>query len=164
MTSYEIVFFGELQPGFNEGQVCANLCQLFKADEARIKPLFSGRRTVLKKGLDLATAEKYRAALERAGAWVELVNPDVAPAVEAVPEKSTAPMAARDNYMAAFSHIDAPDLAIAPVGSRMQEELQVLAPAVDISQLSLAPVGSDMDELKAEKTVLVPDTSHLTLQ
>jgi len=162
MSDYEIVFSGELQPGFNREQVCANLCQLFKTDEARIKPLFSGRRTVLKKGLDLATAEKYRAALERTGAWVELVNPDAAPVTEVIPAKSLAP---RDNYMAAFSHINAPDLDIAPLGSRLLDKQNtVAAPEVDLSQLSLAPLGSNMGELKNEKTVIVPDTAHLALQ
>jgi len=169
MTGYEIAFSGELQQGFDGEQVRVNLCKLFQTDVARIEALFSGRRTVIKKGLSQELAEKYRVALARAGALVEIINPDEQ-AGEPTLRQSSAPgsgesIAARDNYMAAFSHIDAPDFSIAPLGSPMQDEAEnPLPPAVDLSQFSLAPPGSDMGQLKNTKAAIVPDTSHLALQ
>jgi len=164
MNGYEIAFSGELVAGFDGQQVRANLCQLFKTDAARIEALFSGQRSVIKKGLDQTSAEKYLAALQRAGALVEVINTEAA-ATPALTQGNSAELTARDNYMAAFNHIDAPDFAIAPPGSLMQDKQKDLAaPDVDLSQLSLAPVGSDMGQLKDESVVAVPDISHLALQ
>ncbi|KXU39292.1 hypothetical protein AXE65_09470 [Ventosimonas gracilis] len=163
MSSYEIVFSGQLQAGFDAQQVRANLCQLFKTDAARIERLFSAHSTVLKKGLDQASAEKYRAALQRAGALVEVINTEAA--APELTRHNNAAITARDNYMAAFSHIDAPDFAIAAPGSPMQDKPKEWVPVdVDLSQLSLAPVGSDMAQLKDETVATVPDISHLALQ
>ena len=190
MGRYEIAFFGQVLPGAELALVQANLAKLFQADAARIAQLFSGRRIVIKSNLDAAGAEKYRATLERAGARVEVVALDelpeveeieLAPAPEAGPpwsghaeplpvEAPPAPSARlkvipRDEYMAAFVGVDAPDFGIAPVGVDLQDARpEPQAPAVDLSQFSLAPVGSDMGEIKAKPAGPPPDTSHLKLQ
>jgi len=163
MTGYEIVFFGRLVEGFTAEQVRANLCQLFKTDAERIEALFSGQRRVLKSALSEEMAEKYRAALAKAGAVVEVVPPAAAaPAEQPAPDKS----ATADNYNEAFNHIKAPDFSVAPVGSQMQDEVKTTpAPKIDLSQLSLAPLGSDMGEIKrTEETIKLPDTSHIRLE
>ena len=72
MSLYEIAFSGQLLPGAKLEQVEANLTKLFQADAQRIALLFSGRRIVIKQNLDFAAAEKYRQAMERAGAQVEI--------------------------------------------------------------------------------------------
>ena len=71
----------------------------------------------------------------------------------------------RDEYMAAFVDVQAPDFGIAPLGDDLQDTpAQVAAPALDLSQFSLAPAGSDMGQTKAEPAAPAPDTSHLKLQ
>ncbi|WP_312290993.1 hypothetical protein, partial [Stutzerimonas nitrititolerans] len=136
MSLYEIAFSGQLLPGARLEQVEANLSKLFQADAQRIAQLFSGRRIVIKQNLDFAAVEKYRQAMERAGAQVE-VRPmpvDVEeielapPPVEAAPvpsESAAAPqplkVAPRDEYMAAFVDVEAPDFGIAPVGADLQD-------------------------------------------
>jgi len=72
MSLYEIAFSGQLLPGARLEQVEANLSKLFQADAQRIAQLFSGRRIVIKQNLDFAAVEKYRQAMERAGAQVEV--------------------------------------------------------------------------------------------
>jgi hypothetical protein len=159
--------------------VKANLAKLFQADEQRLALLFSGRRIVIKSNLDAAGAEKYRSTLERAGAVAEVVCLD-----EAVEEIELAPAPAarnaqvaaslpegrlqvipRDEYMAAFAQVDAPDFGIAPLGDDVQDEKpQVSAPPLDLSQFSLAPPGSDMGEAKKAPAGPPPDISHLKLQ
>ncbi|ANI13785.1 hypothetical protein SAMN05216577_101300 [Pseudomonas citronellolis] len=180
MSRFEIVFSGQTLPGADPEAVKANLAKLFQADAQRIALLFSGRRLVLKNNLDAAAADKYRAALERAGARVEVV--DMAPAVEEIelapppaaePAPTPAPAAAtpgrlkvapRDEYMAAFAEVDAPDFGLAPVGADLQDDkAEPRAPQVDLSQFSLAPVGSDMGQAKADPAAPAPDTSHLKL-
>lgn len=181
MSRYEIAFSGQLVPGAQPELVKANLARLFQADAQRIAQLFSGRRIVIKNNLDAAGAEKYRATLERAGARVEVVDMDVLieevelappPPAEPPPAVVTAPaaragrlqVAPRDEYMAAFSDVDAPDFGIAPVGSDLQDARpDAAAPAVDLSQFTLAPVGSDMGQAKSSTPAAAPDTSHLKL-
>jgi hypothetical protein len=181
MSLYEIAFAGQVVPGAPLEQVKDNLARLFQADAQRIALLFSGRRIVIKSGLDAAGAEKYRATMERAGALaivqaldveeVEMAPPPApaptAPAPVTAPVKSvgSARVIPRDEYMAAFSEVEAPDFGIAPVGADLQDaKADAQALAVDLSQFSLAPVGSDMGQAKAAPAGPPPDTSHLKLQ
>lgn len=190
MSLYEIAFSGQLLPGAKLEQVEANLTKLFQADAQRIALLFSGRRIVIKQNLDFAAAEKYRQAMERAGAQVELkpLPVDVEEIELAPPPASTATSATsaastessagktsdapatlkvtpRDEYMAAFADVEAPDFGIAPIGVDLQDAPpEPEAPRVDLSQFSLAPVGSDMGEKPRDTTAVVPDISHLKLQ
>lgn len=184
---FEVAFAGQLVPGADLEQVKANLARLFQADPQRIAALFSGRRTVIKSGLDAEGAEKYRLTLTRAGAQVEIralveatpptQNPLAAPVGAA--ESAAAPVARaaqegsappplrvipRDEYMAAFRDVAAPDFGLAPVGVDLQDERPAPnAPALDLSQLSVAPVGSDMGQRPAEPAAPPPDISHLRL-
>ena len=183
MSLYEIAFAGQVVPGAPLEQVKANLARLFQADEQRIALLFSGRRVVIKSGLDAAGAEKYRATMERAGALaivqaLQVEEVEMAPPPAPAPAPAPAAQAAaparsggstrvipRDEYMAAFGDVEAPDFGIAPVGADLQDaKAEAPAPAVDLSQFSLAPVGSDMGQAKAAPSAPPPDTSHLKLQ
>ena len=183
MTRYEIAFSGQLVDGAPLASVQANLARLFQADAARIALLFSGRRMVIKNNLDEAGAEKYRLTLERAGARVEVLAMPVeevelapAPAAAAAAGVAASALASatgpgplqvipRDEYMAAFADVQAPDFGIAPVGVDLQDaKPEAAAPKVDLSQFSLAPAGSDMGQAKAAPAGPPPDTSHLSLQ
>lgn len=184
MSLYEIAFSGQLLPGARLEQVEANLTRLFQADAQRIALLFSGRRIVIKQNLDFDSVEKYRVAMERAGAQVEVkpmpvdveeieLAPPPANAASAAPAPvadatSRAPgplkVVPRDEYMAAFADVVAPDFGIAPVGVDLQDARpEPTPPRVDLSQFSLAPVGSDMSERRRASDVPPPDTSHLKL-
>ncbi|MGE8359509.1 hypothetical protein [Pseudomonas sp.] len=188
MASYEIAFAGQLVPGAQLELVKANLAKLFQADAQRIALLFSGRRIVIKNNLDAAGAEKYRSTLERAGALVEVAAmPEEIEEIELAPPPPAAPpapvvspapaatvseggqrrlkVAPRDEYMAAFADVDAPDFGIAPLGNDLQDrKAEPQAPQLDLSSLSLAPVGSDMGQAKAGPAAPPPDISHLKLQ
>lgn len=181
MARFEIVFQGQVQPGMPEDQARARIGQLFQLAGEQLDTLFSGRRIVIKQGLDEAAAAKYRAAIERAGALCSIESmdasePEIAEPVAArqptpVPQAGAAShvhgkrLLPRDEYMAAFANVEAPDFEIAPLGSDMQDEYQDATPLpLDLSALSLAPAGSDMGELKRELPDIVPDTSHLKLK
>lgn len=184
MTRYEIAFSGQLVEGAPLASVQANLARLFQADAQRIAQLFSGRRVVIKNNLDEAGAEKYRLTLERAGAVVEVLA-ILVEEVELTPPPAPVPVAAastvaavasaaspgrlqvapRDEYMAAFVDVEAPDFGIAPVGVDLQDaKPEAPAPVVDLSQFSLAPAGSDMGQAKTAPAGPPPDTSYLSLQ
>jgi hypothetical protein len=69
---FDIIFRGDIVFGQSVVEVKQRLQQLFKADAARIDALFCGRPVPLKRNLDRASAEKYRAVLHKAGIEVEL--------------------------------------------------------------------------------------------
>ncbi|MBF7730587.1 hypothetical protein [Pseudomonas sp. N040] len=185
MSLYEVAFSGELIAGARLDLVKANVAKIFQADEQRMALLFSGRRIVIKSNLDAAGAERYRETLARAGALVEVRALDVAAAPAPASQAGTvSPVAAasgdpqipaspvgklkiapRDEYMAAFIDVEAPDFGIAPLGVDLQDEpAAVAAPKVDLSQFSLAPPGSDMGQEKRPPAGPPPDVSHLKLQ
>ncbi|WP_044871715.1 hypothetical protein [Pseudomonas sp. LFM046] len=186
MGRYEIAFSGKLVPGARLELVQANMAKLFQADAQRIAMLFSGRRVILKNNLDEASAEKYRSTLERAGALVEVLSmepeieevelappPQPDPRPQPVQAPAPAPVAThgrlkvtpRDEYMAAFVGVDAPDFGIAPVGADLQDARPEAPPLdFDFSSFSVAPVGSDMGQAKTPPPEPAPDTSHLRLE
>lgn len=184
MSLYEVAFSGQLIAGAQLELVKANVAKLFQADEQRIALLFSGRRIVIKSNLDAAGAERYRETLARAGALAEVRALDELTAVGESAAATAAPVtssanvisaasaatvgklkvAPRDEYMAAFVDVEAPDFGIAPLGADLQDEpAAVEIPKVDFSQFSLAPVGSDMGQQKSTPDAPPPDVSHLKL-
>lgn len=187
MSRYEIAFAGELAPDASLEQVRDNLARLFQADAQRVALLLSGRRVVIRQGLDYAGAEKYRDAMARAGAIayicemaveeIELAPPPGSPPVRPAARPAaapTAPMTAsefaplviepRDEYMAAFVDVQAPDFGVAPAGADLQDpHPEVRASQLDLSALSIAPPGVDLGELPRPKGAPAPDISHLKL-
>lgn len=69
---FDIIFRGDIVLGHQLAEVKLRLQQLFKADAAKVDALFTGRPVPLKRKLDEATANKYRAALLKAGAQVAI--------------------------------------------------------------------------------------------
>lgn len=179
MPLFEIAFQGQLRPGVTLEQARMRIGQLFQIGDEQLNVLFSGRRVVIKQGLDAASADKYRQAIERAGAIcsVDLQVREDAPAPVATPGASATAVSQtssassrpsikpRDAYMAAFSEVEAPDFDIAPLGADMQDEYEeFVALPIDLSALSLAPPGSDLEPLRADVAPAVPNTDHLRLQ
>lgn len=189
MDNYEIAFSGQTVLGADLEQVKDGVRKLFNANEQLMQQLFSGRRVVIKQKVDQTTAAKYQAAFSAAGAILEVkklaeksealfVAKDPEPAVssaqpepteqveqsELEPEADKANTAEVAGYMSAFSHIQAPDFAIAPAGTDMQDKVELPElPEIDVSGISIAEVGSDMGQLVEEKQAVAPDISHLAI-
>ena len=182
MATFEVVFHGQVRPGVDVAQARARIGQLFQVGDQQLEVLFSGRRIVIKQGLDEAAAEKYRQAIERAGALCEVqpvgavqaapvaspVTPEPVSAVAQpvpVPERaavSSAGPVPRDEYMAAFVDVEAPNLPLAELGADMQDSYPDYAPLdINLSAFTLAPVGSDLEQLSGQAPPAAPDTSHL---
>ena len=77
---YKIVYSGEIGFDYEQAEVKANLQKLCGFDQATVERLFAGGTFVLKKNIDLVTANKYRESLQKAGAMC-----DVLPMVAAAP-------------------------------------------------------------------------------
>jgi hypothetical protein len=65
---YKVVLGGTIRNGFDRTVVLKNLAQIFNKSPELIEKLLSGNPRVIKKGLDLAAAEKYQKILTKAGA------------------------------------------------------------------------------------------------
>ena len=67
-TLYSIILDGKVLEGFNADETQEKLAKLFKIQPNVAKRMLSGNSVTVKKGVDLEIAEKYKKALESAGA------------------------------------------------------------------------------------------------
>ena len=166
---FDIIFRGDIVFGHQLTDVKAKLQNLFKADAAKIDALFSGRPVPLKRGLDQESAQKYKEALIKAGAQVDIVAAgDVKPAPVSKPlvsAETTLSLAQRLEKQASLDKEAAEKLSM----QREQTAHEAAENAVvDTTQASwsLAPVGSYL--LKpTEKVVVEPvevDISTISLR
>jgi hypothetical protein len=167
---------------------------MFNADEKKLAQLFSGKRVVIKKNIDKATAAKYKTALNRAGAECEVKlmgkAAPAAPATKKAPPPAEKPAAAPATAPAATANADAsPDdgdvappprtdplgitgdqieelsASLAPVGSELQDSYaDPEEPEYDLSEFDVAPVGADIGSGKKKPDPPPPDTTGLALE
>jgi len=184
---FEVAFSGQVSAGASLGEVKARVAKMFNADDAKLAQLFSGKRIVIKKNIDRATASKYQTALNRAGAECEVAAmaggaPAQSAATRAVDQPAAAakPAAAVQVETGDYGEVPPPpqldplgisadeieDLqaTIAPVGSELKDDYrEVEAPEFDLAGLDVAPVGSDLDTAPKKPDPPPPDTSGITL-
>ncbi len=184
---FEVAFSGQISEGASADEVRAQIGKMFNADEAKLAQLFSGRRVVIKKNIDQATADKYRTALNRAGAECEVAamgggaaasQPAAATPAADTPASAAAPTAQYETKYdgevlpppqidpLGITGDDIEDLAatIAPVGSELQDDYQEPEePDIDVTGLEIAPVGSDLDTAPKEPDPPPPDTTGITM-
>lgn len=154
---FDIIFRGDIVFGHQLADVKLKLQQLFKADAAKVDGLFTGRPVPLKRNLDEATANKYRDALLKAGAMVEVCSTEDSPA-NATPKP--APVTRREAEPAHARWT------LAPLGADLlpaRERPAAPTPVqVDISSLSLRPAeGNLVDNSEVQEEifaqVIAPD-------
>ena len=184
---FEVAFSGQINDGANLEEVKARVGKMFNADDAKLAQLFSGKRIVIKKNIDQATAAKYKAALNSAGAECEIVSsaggtadqqPAAAatttePAAGAAPpaveyesgyDGEVAPPPQTDPLGITGDQIEDLGVSIAPVGSELKDNYsEPEEPDIDITGFDIAPVGSDLSDGKKEQEPPPPDTSGITL-
>jgi len=184
---FEVAFSGQISEGASADEVKARVGKMFNADEAKLVQLFSGRRVVIKKNIDQATADKYKTALNRAGAECEVaaMGGEAAPANPAVAAPATDTTASAAEPAAQYESSydgevepppqtdplgitgdDIEDLAatIAPVGSELQDDYaEPEEPDIDVAGLEVAPVGSDLATSTKKPDPPPPDTTGITL-
>jgi hypothetical protein len=144
--SYQIVVTGELAAGGYLPEVKAKLAALFKMPAEKLDPLFSGRRVVIKKGLDMEATEKYVAAVRSAGlvCSAEEIAEEIGTEVPQAPSTQTK------------------GISLAPAGTTLIDRPSVAMPQIDVSAYSMAPVGETLVE-PPEITVADIDISALSM-
>jgi hypothetical protein len=184
---YNVYFAGQIQPGQDLASVRDKLAKLFNADQQTLDKLFSGKAQLLKRDCDQATAQKYKQAMERAGAQPIVKASETTAAVEKPPAPAAPSKLSAAERIAALAA--APDEAsyrtteaappaaeqptdsvqegidLAPPGTevlRANERAEAVAIEVDTSGLEIdAPVQRLSEESPSPPAA--PDTSHLDM-
>jgi hypothetical protein len=159
VSRYDIHYSGELQDGADPAEVRARIQRLFKLSDDVVARLFNGQTLALKRGLDLAQAERLRQVFLEAGALARLVAQSAA--AETSPLMAKGPVVAPENGAAMPRN-----LALAPSdGSPLEPDPDLAPPAVDISRMRLIP-GQDWSLADCDRgpdPVVIPDISHLRI-
>jgi hypothetical protein len=141
---YNVYFAGELLAGHDLAGVRGQLARLFKADEATLDKLFSGKPQLVKRDCDKATALKYKQAMEQAGA-LPVIKPVAAPAAAAPAKAAGKPMSMAERIAALAA---APDITYPPrSGESAHSGTSHVQPAdahieSDEGGIRLAPAGT----------------------
>jgi hypothetical protein len=161
---YSVIFFGRIFPGRDPDEVRGRIGEMFRIGGAQLDKLFSGARIVIKKELDLQTAQRYRDAFQRAGAMVELKKSEPA-AAAADPAPDQTPSAEAPNGPAAGVEEEPLTLLPPRSGSLAEFAQQVeAAPIPDVSHLGMEAVGADLDPEFQPPPPLELDLSGLGLE
>ena len=168
---FDIIFRGDIVLGHQLQDVKQRLQQLFKVDAAKVDALFTGRPVPLKRGLDEATANKYRDVLFKAGAQVEVcptgnvktVPREVPPEAPARPAGwSLAPVGAylltpTERPRGSPVFVDTGAMSLRPAGGNLLDASEVTKsePAhVTTPDFDVAEVGADL--VRAEEKMDLP--------
>ena len=164
---YDVCFAGEILQGKDSSAVKLNIAKLFKADEATLNKLFSGKTQLLKRGCDRETALKYKKAIEQAGGKPLIrAHSDVAKPAPAIPEKPPAAKMTAAERIALLA--GAPDVTSSEdsFGSSTEPAPESPGARAEVdSAFDLAPPGADVlrPEERADTTPVDVDTSTMSL-
>lgn len=188
---FQLIFKGECVAGADIALARSSAHQLFKASDAQLDRMFSGKPVVIRNRLQQAEAEKYRILLHKHGmrAYVQAMAPAQSSKQRQSQLTSSAlqPVAAsrpplrqqaQDSPVVGHAHssglsiagertdavLAGSGLALDPAGVTLIESTPVKAPNFDhLDAWSLAPSGSDIGSIEDLPPPIVPDTSHLTV-
>ncbi|MCL6415750.1 hypothetical protein MIB92_08810 [Aestuariirhabdus sp. Z084] len=184
-TLYELSFSGELLEGVNPAEARVNLGKLFKANDAQLDRLFSGKAAVIKNNLELPVGRKYLQAFTKAGVrghlfdmasgqeWIDpLAQPVTAeaepPAFQPkAPEPASSPSPTPSPAPSSPASFGSPTNAAPATAPRPAQALVGTASdqvEMETPDWNIAPAGSDMQEEYDQDDTEAPDTSHLSLR
>jgi hypothetical protein len=157
---YDIYFRGEILPGADEAEVRAAIAKIFKADNAKLAQLFSGKVNTIKKSVDKTTAAKYQQAFKKAAkvvitiAKVAARSSVVAPAAvkSQIIEGSWEVLPTGNHLLRPDERRNIPDIDIDTSAIKMVSPFakvdvdeKIDLPVPDTSHFSVADVGEDMN-------------------
>lgn len=137
-TTYHLVYAAGVLPGFEPAAVRAALGARLKLDEAQLAALFSGRRAVIKRGLDLQKAQQWVQRFAALGAQLSMEEDVAAAAPVASVAATSAPAGLSLVPMAAVAM---PPSEPEPAATRLPEP----APAPQFDAGTKAEARGDMD-------------------
>lgn len=144
---FDIHFSGQLLEGQDPAVAREQVGQLFKASDTQLARLFSGQPVVVKKGVDLDTATRYRLAFRKAGALVR-IQPSAAaqvPTPEAPWTLAAPHSGSLEGYAIRPEPAPLPDISglrLSGPGALLDERLPLPEISIETEEFSLVP-GQD---------------------
>jgi len=158
--SYSIVFRKEILPDLDTDLVKANLANLFKTDKGTIEKMFERRNVVIKRGLSIEQAEKYKEAVKRAGAlvYLEEETQDLSQGHSGNQISRNGPEAIKAEMIESWTHLvefqdfvaaefDITAYSLAQYGERLTEEEIIDSPSYEFIGMVLAPTGETLIDI-----------------
>lgn len=143
---FDIIFAGELTEGQRSAAARERVQRMFKASDAQLERLFSGKPMVIKKGVDMETAAKYRLAFRQVGALIR-IRPSASPVQGVTAKAPPAPL----------TLLPANSGSLEGLAPKLKPE-----PLPDISELAMSAPGAVLDETPAAVPTWI-DTGELGL-
>lgn len=176
---FDVFYAGECASGHAQADVRVALGKLFKADEATLQKLFSGKRQLVKRSVDKATALAYQKAMQKVGARpiiahakesAEVPSPQSAPAPEdrsdsglSLAPEGTDVLRADERAAPVAAEIAIDHLSASPIGERIVDPTPEVAPR-EAPDFELADVGADLDDgARKSPPPPPPHTDNITL-
>ncbi|GAB0150248.1 MULTISPECIES: hypothetical protein [Marichromatium] len=163
---FDLCYTGAIATDADPAQVRERLCAVFKLAGPGCERLFSGKRVVVKRGVDAATVAQYRQVFSRAGAVLEVTPSErAAPAPQPVRPAPDGPVEDPAGSPETLARIDGEALALAPQDGFLEPSRTVKMPAIDTSHLTLVQ-GADWTLADCEPPptpIPTPDIDHLSL-
>lgn len=159
---FDLVFSGQILPRQELAVVKANMAALFKISSAQVEALFSGKAIVLKRNVDLTAANRYRVAIKKAGARIDLLKAGTAQVkapvktAEKVAVKAPVSTETNTNINSDASTQNAPRMSANAVPPQTPAIKKAQKPSASLEAL---PVGEGLLAPSADlrATVVVPD-------
>jgi hypothetical protein len=161
--SYQVIFSGHIVDGAELDMVKQNVARVFNLDAERVEKLFCGRRLILKKQIDQATAEKYQTTMQRAGALCEIENTaQPAPTAEAATGTPASEAQSEVTPLTPPQREVDTGVSLAEPGIQLVEHTVVPEANIDTSGMDMAEAGIQLVEHEAVPEANI-DTSGMDM-
>lgn len=162
-NSYAIVFKGEALEGADLATVKQKIGAMFKANDAKLAALFSGKPVAIKKNVDEATANKFVAAFAKAGAKAYVKNlAESEPKTEAKAVPQAAPAVAAATNANSSEKVEINPASAASVREAPQTVVNI-QPQGDTNELSMREQGGFLVEPQAADNTPPPEALEADL-
>jgi hypothetical protein len=150
--NHHVIFEGRITGEIGIAEVKRNLAAMFKMNGTQVESLFSGKPIVIKRDIDVQTAQKYAAAFKKAGAVCRIAsNDNPTPA---------GPAAASASAKTAPTTSPAPKPQATDLSRR--DIVNIKVPG-DLGGLSMGEPGEEIPVLSNEMQADIPDTAGLSV-
>jgi len=163
-----LVFKGQIESGWQQAEVAANLAKLLKISDDKALALFS-KETVIKRNVSFPDVKKYVTVFKRAGATLDVVAAE-APEDNARPaEQEKVPQATPEPVADHQSEEQTTDssLTLCPEGTPVLEENERADEVVyqgEVPNVDLADVGANIGDPKEEVAPLEFDFDGIEVE
>lgn len=163
--TFDVLISGHTLSGFSTALASKNLAELFSINVNKAALLLQQQERVVRRGVDLNTAEKWQRALQHAGIEALFVPSEEASAPQPAPNNADAIdldlvgtiRIGGEGFIGGFS--------VAPKGAQIGEETSPVSRVTTsaLADVELAPAGADIDTLPDTRKPVEVDISHLKL-